>query len=104
MRGPGRVMGILLLTLLLAGMAVALNQYADNQAEEILANAPERETEPAEFQEADELDEEEVDPECAKAQSEYDEKWDQSVEEPDNLEAEEALEVELTELIAACES
>ena len=75
---------------------MGLNRYADEQAEEIVASAPDEDAE-------GEIDEEQS-RECAAAQAAYDEVWDASVENPQDQEAEEALEEELTKLIAACES
>lgn len=102
MRSPGRVTAFLLLTLLVAALAVGLNSYADKQADEIVASAPAQEAAVQAEEEAAEVDDQKA-RECGEQQAEYDEAWDKSVEDPDDIEAEEQLEVELTELIAACE-
>ncbi|WFL77835.1 hypothetical protein P7228_01835 [Altererythrobacter arenosus] len=104
MRGPGRLLGILLIALIIAAVAVALNKYADDQAEEIASVALEQRAEQEDDADEVEPTTDEPSEDCVSAQAEYDEKWDRSVEEPDNVEAEEALEEELTELLAACET
>ena len=95
-----RWIAFLLIALLVAGLAVGLNSYADKQAEQIVANAPAQaaaQATPA----ADEISEEQK--RCDEAQAAYDEIWDKSIEDPQDLEAEEQLEISLAALLEACE-
>ncbi len=105
MQSSGRMRGLLLLMLVIAGLAVALNSYVDREASQIVDAAPSAQAVDAEDepQVVEEPVVSEVDQrECAAAQAEYDEAWDRSVEDPQDEEAEGKLEEELTKLLNAC--
>lgn len=90
--GSGRTLGFLLLVLLAAGIAVALNLYADDEAQKIVAGAPEASPED------DAVDAER----CERAQIEFETLWDASIENPEDPTYEERLEIALSEVNSAC--
>ncbi len=98
MRGSRRIWGLFIVIMLIAAMAVGLNRYADQEAEKYTSSSslPPEQVSPPEVTE--------ISQECADAQKEYDAAWDASVENPQDIEAEEKLEQELTRLLASCES
>ena len=116
--GSRRNMGFLLLVLLATAVAVAINLFADDEAQRIAAGGasapasapaagaddnrqangagPVTEPEP-------EYDPALVDtPQCQRAQAEFDGVWDASIESPEDPALEEALEIALSEVNAAC--
>lgn len=97
--GHLRIAAFLFVTLLIAGLAVWINLYASDEADRIVAQAPD--TQPV----AEEPPEEEIDAEaCAQAQQEYQTYWDESIENPDDESYEEKLEVALTDVVENCGS
>ena len=91
--GSSRTLGFLLLVLLAAGIAVAVNLYADDEAQKIVAGAPQNEV-----RETDAIDE----ASCERAQVEFETIWDASIENPEDPSYEEQLEIALSEVNAAC--
>lgn len=91
--GSSRNIGFLLLVLLIAGVAAAFNLYADEEAQKIVAAAPEQEAE----QEND-IDQ----ARCDRAQVAYETIWDESLENPEDQSYEEKLEIALSEVYAEC--
>lgn len=91
--GSRRNFGFLLLVLLAAGVAVAFNLYADDEARRIVSGAP--------------VVEVDADPEidvarCERAQVEFETLWDASIEDPEDSSLEEQLEIALSEVNSAC--
>lgn len=90
-----RWLPFLLFGLALVGMGLVLSNFASDQAGKLADGAPgEAAAAPDEAQVAA----------CASAQAHYDELWDQSLENPEDVEKEEELGVALGELYAACEA
>ncbi len=90
-----RWLPFLLFGLALVGMGVVLSNYASDQAGAIAGGAaPDSDSQTDPAQQAA----------CDRAQAHYDELWDQSLENPDDMEKEEELGVALGELYAACGS
>ena len=98
----GRMLVLILIMLLVAGLAVGFNHYASQQADEIAANAPAvlAETETAE---ADDSEGRMEMRQCEEAQADYDELWDRSLENPEDAELEEELEIAYGKVLSICE-
>lgn len=88
-----RWLPFLLFGLALVGLGMLLSDYASNQAGMIAGDTtqePESEVDPVQVAA------------CERAQARYDELWDASLENPDDMEKEEELGVALGELYDAC--
>ena len=90
-----RWLPFMLFGLALVGMGVVLSNYASDQAGKIAGGtAPDASSAPDPAQVAA----------CERAQAHYDELWDASLENPDDMEKEEELGIALAELYEACET